>query len=262
MVVGVVVGAGVARADSIGLNFYGDSNGELNGASAGLPAVAQSNWNDLTAANSTNVALVNSGNTPSGATVTYTSSNNIGYFTGKTQGFTGGNATLYDEELYGNPSITISNIPYSTYDVYVYIDSDSGGRGQSVSLAAIGGGTVDGATFYQTPVSVDGVTSQYNTSINGNFLQGTNTDATKADFYNAQSDPDDEYPLADYELFTSNTATDLKITMATSLVNGASGLAAVEIVGVAVPEPASMGLLLGACTIGLLGLTRRRPRCV
>ena len=235
---------GTYGAVSIGLNFAGDVGGQLaSSTSAGVTAVAQSSWNNLPAANSSNLPLLDSTGQATSVTATYNSNYNSGYFAGNPQGFSAGsgNALLNAQEIYGNPSVTISGIPYSQYDVYVYIDSDQKDRGQAQSLTALAGGTVNSTTYYQTPVGITG-----GSSISGTFVQGTNTDSTATNFSNSA------YPLANYVLFQGNSATSIKLDVATF---GASGLAAIQIVE-AIPEPASLSLL-AAGSLLLLGRRRR-----
>ena len=129
-----------ARAYSIGLNFGAD---EANGAKtgtlaatdrAGVPAVAQPNWNNLELLNGTSttiVADVQGVSTPTTATVAWTSANTWSS-TGRGEennSFTGADKTLMTGYLdtggATTSTVTIQNLPTGLtsagYDVYVYL---------------------------------------------------------------------------------------------------------------------------------------------
>jgi hypothetical protein len=127
-------------------------------------------------------------------------------------------------DQHGLESIAINAIPYSTYDIYVYFNSDTAGR---VGTVGIGGTTYDFSTY--GPASVNGP--------NGLFLQTTDTTGAN--------------PTADYAVFTGLTGSSQTIFESTA--NGA-GIAGFQIV--AVPEPSSMALaVMGG--FGVLLMKRR-----
>lgn len=127
----------------IGMQFQGSGTALLATDSAGLSSVAQTNWNVLTGSSFTNHALSDS--TGASTTATLSGSANGGYFAGGSSAPPAGNAKLASGELYngwpGSPTLTVANIPYATYDVYVYAAIDATGRAQTVSLTPSGGST-------------------------------------------------------------------------------------------------------------------------
>jgi len=144
--------AGTAQF-SIGLKFATDDvNGliasrpttSLGGADvAGLPAVAQANWNNLAGASGTSSALVdNSGNLTTvslawTATGVWGNGNNGANFLPGTPD----NVLQYTYLDIGSPAtdvITLTNLPPDLtakgYDVYIYILGDTGGRGGAYGI--------------------------------------------------------------------------------------------------------------------------------
>jgi lysophospholipase L1-like esterase len=126
---------------SIGVQFQGLGTALLASDSAGLSTVAQSNWNVINTSTFTGNALAN--NSGAGTTATLTGSANGGYYGGASSAAPAGNAKLTSGELFntwpGAPTFTISGIPYSSYDVYIYAGIDAPGRYETVSLTPSGG---------------------------------------------------------------------------------------------------------------------------
>lgn len=222
---------GFANAASIGVNFgsdYTGGGGVLNLAptdSAGV--VAQQNWNNAAGANSgAALNLIDDSGAATTASVVWSSNNLWG----------GGAAATADEKLMAGwlddgvagASVTVSNIPYALYDVYVYFSADNGNAGNG------GHAVIDGASFNSV-----GVFTNLNAG-NGTFFNGHVDGSTGA--------VDPSYHLA----AGLNNAT---LTVTSTRPAGFRGaIAGVQIVDV-IPEPASVALLgLG----GLLMLRRRR----
>ena len=271
--IGLGFAASSARAVSIGVNYtgagsYGQTQAEATGGyslapttSAGYATVAQDNWNNTTISytdgngnNSGSLTTVvdSNGATVSGMTVATTpaTTGNSGtsgkdYPTSGTSnwGFaTGGNLTMLEGNVRPSAQVTVSDIPYSSYDVYVYLSAPGGNGGYgSVTISASSGiGTVDPTSTYW-----------YNyVWPAGNFIQAT---ATSASGVNTASSP-----ASNYVLFTGNTASNMTLTEAGYGWN--TGLAGFQIVDTAtapIPEPAPLALLaLGG--VGLLLLSRHR----
>jgi lysophospholipase L1-like esterase len=139
---------------SIAIQFQGQGTALLSTDSAGLAAVAQTNWNVLPGASFSGSTLVNSSGTAT--TMTLTGSANGGYWSGGSSAPPAGNAKLASGELYnswpGSPTLTVSNIPYAKYDVYVYAGIDAPGRNETVSLTPSGGS----AQFYSFTTEAGG----------------------------------------------------------------------------------------------------------
>ena len=126
---------------SIGMQFQGSGTALLSTDSAGLSTVAQTNWNVLTGALFTSHALSN--NSGTSTAVTLSGSANGTYWAGGSSASPAGNSKMASGELYnswpGQPSLTVSNIPYAKYDVYIYAGIDASGRAQTTSLTPSGG---------------------------------------------------------------------------------------------------------------------------
>jgi hypothetical protein len=255
----VVLSAAAANAaTSIGLHFYGYNGASYpdvlaSTSIAGVAAVAQSSWNNLQISNGdgnghwnglqvsgtltdstgaavSGLSLIAGGNSyeqfndPSLPTALDTAESKP-YSNDGAAGNWGGSGTwqvMENGAIYPSGYFDLSGIPYSSYNVFVYVapNGGNGGYNNTVAITAISGGSVD-------PVTTDGVFT-YGWSPN-TWAQGINMVE-----------------------FTGNTASRILVNMPyTGNWNG--GVAAIEIV--ATPEPASLALLaLG----GLLVLPRRK----
>jgi len=126
-----------------------------------------------------------------------------------------------------NSHITLSQIPYAQYDVYVYFSSDVAGRNGSVT---------------------DGTTTYFFSTIGPGSISGANALLTQTTDISAL------FPQADYARF-SGTASSLTLTCdALSGNDQWLGIAAFQVV--AVPEPGTMSLAL----LGGVALLRFRRR--
>lgn len=267
-----VGGAGLASATSIGINFStgNTANPNLDTLTASQTAgvVAQANWNNVNLGGKYSagpVALVDS----TGAATTATAS-----VTGRAQGYNisettgtqpdaangdqilmnGGSYGVNNTSGFGQPDhangytvvATVQNVPYATYNVYVYGLVDHGNTNEGL---AIGTGTVSVAnnvgTF--TPTSV-----VYETTPTPNaagYIDGT----TASGFtYTQATSTNANLPTAgaDYAEFTGVTGS----SFAVGALYGSNASPAIEgIQIVAVPEPASVGLLcVGAAALLLI----------
>jgi len=210
--VGLLVGAaGTLSAESIGINFTGTGGGEnavlTPDQVCGYTSVEQSNWNNTGLGNGTLPASTiqnEAGNPMPDFTLSYSSSNN-GWNTGD-----GGddNSDMFDGYFESGQDaplfVNFESIPYSQYDLYVYMTRDG------VDEAA-GGLTVDGgaSVIWYRPSWVEGDPPELGWV--GSWTQATSTDLLSPT------------PLANYAKFTGLTSSDL--TLGGVTVGGAKGAA-------------------------------------
>jgi hypothetical protein len=161
----------IGRITGVGLNFGGDEAGGALAAAdvAGVPGVAQSNWNNLDTLSGTNTEIVgNAANSaePITTTVEWTSANTWAS-TGRGEennGFTGPDLALMtgylDTGADTTSTVTISGIPEVLtasqygYDVYVYALGGVPGRGGAYQVVNPSSGAVlRGYVRAQSPTS-------------------------------------------------------------------------------------------------------------
>ena len=209
--------AGAQTGLTIGIKL-GCGGANVSGIVAGPAGVVPlSNWNNFSSeSQSSPQPLVNNLGGSSGAMATWSASG----ITWATYAFAGGNQTDQNAQLLntylgnsgGTQSVTISGIPFSTYNVYAYFTTAGSGNTGGVTT----GGKAD--YYYQTlgPIT----TTPYP------LLRTTDTtyDLTGV-----------SYPLTNYALFTGLSGATRTITLATQSF-GDSGFAAVEVVGLLGPS--------------------------
>lgn len=237
---GLVATASSASAAVISwnLNDWGDS--PTGSASPGTGVVAVGYWNDtwLDGFPAPNPMTDVRDSTGAATTADVSWTSNSGTWNKGAEAHLGADAdgTLNREMLYGyvngigaaGASVTVSEIPYASYDVYVYFGSDDETRTGTVT---------DGTTTYSFDV-LDGQVA----GSNALFAQTVDTGSGN--------------PEANYAVFSGLSSSSL--TISTHFRNAAGdaddygGIAAIQIVEV--PEP-SIAFLGG---LGLLGLLRRR----
>lgn len=222
----------------IGLNFSGGAGteapdpdvdtvdvGEVTGV------VAQDFWNNGQGANGSLGSLTDSTGTVSGATVTWASTNTWGrnitpsptndllsdYLDGGSDGATPGGAT-----------VTFSNVPFSLYDVYVYIrrnessDNTQGGRN------------------FLSDYTVNGVTQNVRTGdVRDAFVPAT------------------EFDIGNFVKFENVSGSTLTMAANTGTANFRSPVDGVQVVEQVIPEPAS-ATVAAIGMMSLLGLRRFR----
>ena len=219
--------AATLHADSIGVNFVGKKakTQTLEPAQkAGVAAVAQDHWNQMTISeddgnghdNSGNLAKVNdnAGKEIKGASVAVaaTADTQVWPNDGSSWGFTETNLILQSGMLSPSPTITVKGIPYKNYAVYVYVAAgDNGGQGSAkISVANKVTGAVDPAGTYFVNLNWQG----------GNYVksEAKTLEAAKAS------------KGSNYICFTGNTASDITVEFNGAAGGGWIGVAAVQIV--------------------------------
>lgn len=197
---------------------------------AGAPGVAQKNWN-RTVNLANNAADVTGGiariATPTAGSLVDSSGNVIGNgTTGVNLSFTGGagsfsyfsdqqtpfgrlfNSFIFGNDVSGNRSSTVSlsNIPYPSYDAYVYVGSDTNGRTGTVSSTSAGV-TLPFATTSRRAIGAGGVDAAYVEIA----ATGTN-------------------PAGNYAVFRNQTSTTFDVTSTVNVGQNSLGIFGVQIV--------------------------------
>ena len=117
--------AGTTAGRVISVNFGGGQSGVSPYA---IPAdtayglVSATNWNNTTASTGETIALNASDGTDSGATLTYAANGTWNDDAASTDPFL---QYFLGDNREGGTTITVSNVPFDTYDVIVYVNSDT-----------------------------------------------------------------------------------------------------------------------------------------
>ncbi|NNM86898.1 MAG: PEP-CTERM sorting domain-containing protein [Phycisphaerae bacterium] len=230
--------SGSAFANEIGIQFVGNvSTPQPLQASDSAGVVAQTNWNALTGSSWTSQALNDNTGSSSGATLT--GSANGDYFGGSVTD-TPGDVKLTSGELFngwpGSPALSFSNIPYAAYDVYTYAAIDNNSRIETIEVTPTGG-----SASYQSFGTSNGGPAWV---LSNNPVAGWNGVGTQPT----------RPPSATYAEFTGLSASSFTLNWGAP---GNGGLNGVQIVEVAVPEPATLGLMALA-GVGILLIGRKR----
>ena len=236
---GVFVGT-EGYAQSIGMNWdSGRVAGGILAANDSAGVIPQINWNNNLPSNvdgpssgdTSNIVsplagkLVDNTGTDSGATVTWTTPNTWGASSGSSSG----DRKLQQNLLFtqaGDAVVTFGNIPYSEYDVYVYISGGfNGGGGQTKN-------SINGGAVLTSTAPVHSSPWDEASDLSGNYL-----------------------------LYSGLTASSFFVTQHDT--SGQSGMQGVQIVntGGVIPEPSTLVLAaLGLMGLMGIGLGRRRKR--
>ncbi len=224
----VLAGAGQASAASIGINFGSNRPGGEIAPTETAGVVAQANWNNAPNQNGSTSditgpvagTVVDDSNAATGVTVNWSASKATW---NANNSFTGGDAKLMKGYLdsKGTNTVTVSDIDYAAYHVYVYVGQDKVSTG-SMSIS-------NAATTYYFTTQGNGASS---------FVEATATAPNDA-------------ATSNYMIFSNLTGASFTITEGS--VDGTPGMFGMQIVEV--PEPATMAMLAAG---GVVMLARRR----
>ncbi len=250
-------GAAAQAGVSIGLNFNASNSGRsgapynLDATPPGLTAgvISQDSWNDLSGNSQTSpsAAFHDSTGVVTTATATWSGADTWGVY-GSSQSDPNLqllNGYLDNHHQTNSPAVlTVSNIPYSTYEVIAYVNSDHLNTASNASYGniALSGATTGNGTYYYTAVGPVSYTAAQLTA-GAEYIQTTATsDALKSN------------PVADYAIFTGVTGSSFTLTNSAEGAAGTgdnTGLTGIQIVETsAVPEPSTVALT----AVGVLGL--------
>jgi hypothetical protein len=236
-----------ARADVIGVNFSSGVVNSVNynlGAStvAGVAGTAEANWNNLVDPNTSLSNLKNKFGATTTAGVSFSYSGTGGYtqFQSASLNSSPGNNTMYGSCIRatngGTLTVSLTNIPYAVYDVYVYASQND--------------------TATNTLYVTDGTTTYYYKS-NGSTMNGTQG-LTRVTSTNSASPT---AGMANYSVFSGETGSSFSFTLGPGVAGVLSNnLYGFQIVNAAVPEPGTLllGGIAAACGGGGVWWTRRK----
>lgn len=259
-----------AWGDVISLNFVGGGSSLLSTDQAGNPNVSQSfttNWNNLTGASGTNVALVDGSGAATGVTTSYTAGIGTFLLTNTTLGANlagGANPQMmsgYLDAAAAASTVTLSNLSqyFLDYQVLVYFDG-SNGTAWRVGTYTI---TDPGANVLFSGFGEDSENVNFNIG-SGNNADGVFQIPTAGGSGNVNwpnSPNNNEGNLLISGLLTADSFT--LTAQGTSAVNATlrAAVNGIQIIGTPVPEPGTM-LIVASMLLPLSGLyfRRRTPR--
>jgi hypothetical protein len=225
-----------SSAQSIGVNF-GENNATStlpSSTAAGL--VQQTNFNNFTTGSLTNAALVSNNGQATTATLTLNGAGTYNAIRNPTPVPADGNEILNNGFVFGGSiTLTVSNIPYPVFDLYIYqlLDPNASGSNRVTTT------TVNGVSYYSTSP----------TAASAGYIDG---DATTPYTYVPITSTDSASPTqGNYIRLQNLTGPNISFT---ATAPGNAGVNGFQIV--AVPEPASAGLL----ALAALGFGARRRR--
>jgi hypothetical protein len=226
-------------AASIGVNFSGGVNTIPASGSPGIvPAI---NWNNIAGRSGTNITLNDDTATATTAKLTFNSTTDDNSFAVINTPNAATN-TLYRSGIFGDNttrevSISLSGIPYSSYDLYVFASPDTTATNQ----LSISNGTT---TFYYASAG------QRNSGATA-LLKTTSTTSGSPTTGRAQ-----------YQLFSGLTGSSVTLTTGGSINNViANNVFGFQIVNTAQPVPES-SMIMGLVFFGggLFAVSRRKNR--
>jgi hypothetical protein len=223
-------------AASIGVNFYG---GPFTIPASGSPGIVSAiNWNNIAGTSGTNITLNDDTATATTAQLTFTAPEVYNSFTAINTPNAATN-TLYRSGLILNNgvAISLSGIPYSSYDLYVFASADTSATNQ----LSISNGTT---TFYYASAG------QHNSGATA-LLKTTSTTSGSPTTGPAQ-----------YQLFSGLTGSSVTLTAGGAITHVISNnLFGFQIVNTAQSVPES-SMIMGLVFFGggLFAVSRRKNR--
>ncbi len=217
----------LARGQEIAINFDTDANGDIQDitGTTGVVPVAAADWNNINApqADLDNPTYVDSNGTFVPNFSLYANAPNA-FSTIPANTALGNLFNAYGDQI---GTLSVTNVPYATYDVYVYVASNGDGRDAT--------GTIGSETL------------------------SFSTAAANATSFTVNSTPDPDpanptYGAYDTLLFQNVSGSSFTYTQA--VVSQAVGIAGIEIV--AVPEPSTWAMLLAGAAVMMGALRLRR----
>jgi hypothetical protein len=265
VVAGLAMGSAAQAASSIGVNFSGgaaDGGTPPAGPHVLLPTdvagvVPQANWNDAPGATGASLPLIDSAGLPVIATLTYNANGTWGATPPTTTADDNLVANYLDIGTGNTGMVTITGVPYKSYDVYLYTRRNEAGFDGPLDAAHGGNNQTDGGSNYTVNGVFQHVVAGFNPDVPGQngFVSSIGYKLDPA----YTGSPTYLGDGGNYTVF-HGVSGDLNV-----IVNDNNGttdfrspLDAVEIVDTSVPEPASLGFL----SLGGLALLARRRRAV
>lgn len=231
-----------AHAVSVGVNFSGGGNGSspaINlapGEAAGV--VPQNNFNNIAGGTGSNLSLVDNTGAPTGMILAYTAGGTYSSIGGLAIAPTSGDEKLNTGFIFGNADVTVTGIPFTTYDVYVYELNDAAGRVETTTLVAPV--LAQGPFFGSSATPTDATHVDQNAATNYVYTQAVATAVASAT------------PNANFVRFTNLSGSTLNFTTSAPGNGYLNGFQIVQVV----PEPAGAALL--AAGTFMVGARRRR----
>ncbi len=230
----------MAEAQTTGISVQFDGSGTALSSTGTAGVIALANYNALSGASgSISSGLVDSTGTLTSLSLTFSSSYTNASYNGTpstdNQKLMSGGISVNSPS--SKDTVTLSNIPYASYSLYVYVGPNDGNGGNS---------------YFDNAVT-DGTTTYYSYFPGGNFGGFTQATSTVSGTYTAN---------ANYILFTGETSSSLTFSL-TPVNNGGSDINGFQIIDTAaVPEPGTIGYLsIGLLFGGFCYFRRTTGRC-
>jgi hypothetical protein len=226
----VIAASTAAHAISVGVNFAGGGNNTSPAVNLGpgetAGVVPQSNFNNVAGgAAGSGIALVNNTGAATGMVLAYTAGGNYSAVGGLAIAPATGDEKLNTGFIFGSANVTVTGIPFTTYDVYVYELNDAAGRIETTTLVAPA--LAQGPFFGSSATPTDAGHVDQNAATAYVYTQAVAT---------AVASPT---PNADYVRFTNLTGSTLNFTTSATGNGFLNGFQIVQ-----VPEPTGLALLV------------------